>query len=755
MFATRDADGIIPLVTDDYEAVHHPTGLTYDRRGALANWRAGLRGKDLTFAYEPLATLGDALALCRSSWSASGASGGKFDVGPYEHETIVLIEVDTQGRRRWAEHFAGDHLGDAVARLYERYAELLPDGPTRTRAAATARSIAPLTATVDLDRLAAAFAPAIEVVDHRSVGYGSLRGAEALLQAIRALLELTEGFSWRLDDVLGSHAGAFLTRQTSFGIERTGGGTFERTFWELWVFGADGLVTRWERFDLERDAEALARFDELVGSDVEGLTASPPATVSPRGVERRVRRVRSNAATACLVRIDAAVGAHDYDAVTALAAEGIEVVHHALGATFDRKEVLNLIRLLFQADSLALSHEALAVLGDALVLFRGSASFASLIENDLTFGASRSSHIHVCEVDDRGLLVWGEVFSDTRLGEPVARLYERCAERLPDGPARTHAAATAHSVAAMVAPPDLDRYAAALAPDVEFIDHRTVGFPSGRGANTLLRGFRSLFELADDLTTRIDDVLRLESGALLARWAISGIDRASGGAFESEFLLLWLFGPDGRVVHDETFDANRETEALARFDALVGSADTEAPAEPRATRFANAATRAWDRLLACWRARDWQRIARLLPVGFRYDDRRRMAQLELDWNQYLEFIRQIGEMGSTRVEQEVLATREDRLALTRLRLEVAGGDVGPSELEFLNLIETDERGDAVALVRFDPEDVDAAYAELDARYDAGEAAAHPHASAAMRAFPLALASRDWDALAALCAPASW
>ncbi|MGH9670631.1 MAG: hypothetical protein ACRD3A_11035, partial [Terriglobales bacterium] len=55
---------------------------------------------------------------------------------------IILIEADAQGRHRRQEAFAADRLGDAVARLYERYADLLPDGPARARAAATARSVA-------------------------------------------------------------------------------------------------------------------------------------------------------------------------------------------------------------------------------------------------------------------------------------------------------------------------------------------------------------------------------------------------------------------------------------------------------------------------------------------------------------------------------------------------------------------------------------------------------------------------------------
>src|SRR6185369_8241707 len=109
------------------------------------------------------------------------------DVGAYRRDEIDVIEVDAQGRRRRSEAFAPDQLGDAVVRLYERYADLLPDGPARTRAAATARTVAAMGRAPDLDRLAAAFAPGIEAVDHRILGTYSASGAQAVLKGYRAL----------------------------------------------------------------------------------------------------------------------------------------------------------------------------------------------------------------------------------------------------------------------------------------------------------------------------------------------------------------------------------------------------------------------------------------------------------------------------------------------------------------------------------------------------------------------------------------
>src|SRR5262249_57885460 len=97
---------------------------------------------------------------CGGWRAASGVVGARCEVGPYRRDVVALIEVDSSGRRRRTEDFAIDRLGDAVARLYERYAELLPDGPARTRAAATARSVAALFGPPDFDRFPTAGRPA-------------------------------------------------------------------------------------------------------------------------------------------------------------------------------------------------------------------------------------------------------------------------------------------------------------------------------------------------------------------------------------------------------------------------------------------------------------------------------------------------------------------------------------------------------------------------------------------------------------------
>ena len=68
--------------------------------------------------------------------------------------------------------------------------------------------------------------------------------------------------------------------------------------------------------------------------------------------------------------------------------------------------------------------------------------------------------------------------------------------------------------------------------------------------------------------------------------------------------------------------------------------------------------------------------------------------------------------------------RGDRLVLARLGF--SGRDDGPEPFltEVLSILEINDDERMVALVSFDLDDIDAATAELDARYMAGEAAAY-------------------------------
>jgi ketosteroid isomerase-like protein len=334
-FEARDIDAFVALFADDFQMIDHPTGSTYDRVGLDASWRRTLaRTPDFVRRAHEIATLGDALCLAREWVGGSASAGGSFDVGEWEQESIMLGEVDARGRWRYVERFAADRLGDAVVRLYERYAELLPEGPERSRLAATARAIASTVGPLAFDRFVSAVAPAVEYVDHRKlIGVGAIHGAEGFRAAFRALFDAADDITNRVEDVLVLRPDALMVRMTNLGRERVGGGPYERPLLAIQMFGADGLTTRVEAFDADCDAKALARFDALTAD-------RPPAPA---------RRVRSNAATAHAARLDAAVEAGDADAISALLGDDVQHVHHLTHATFERPGAVPLLHSLSRA----------------------------------------------------------------------------------------------------------------------------------------------------------------------------------------------------------------------------------------------------------------------------------------------------------------------------------------------------------------------------------------------------------------------
>jgi class 3 adenylate cyclase/tetratricopeptide (TPR) repeat protein len=751
--ASRDLDAIAAHIAEDSEVVDHRMHISYDRQGSLVTLRGLIRSPDAAYRSEPLASLGDSLALCHYRMSASGAAGKKFDVGDfgaYEIENIILVEVDEQGRRRRCEVFAVDHLSDAVARLYERYAELLPAGPERERAAATARSVAARVGRFDLDRYATLLAPAVEVIDHRILGTWSARGAEEYLRHWRSLLDVASDVALRDDDVLALKPDAFLVRHTHVGSERAGGGTYERHCLGLRVVGADGLVTRVEYFDADRDAEALARFDEL--------TAELPLAGATDRIERRVR---PNAATANAARTDAAIAARDADALPMLLADRYDFVDHFNKVEYGREEVLRQWRSTFRAQDLTYRDESLATLGDSLALCRLSVSASGVAGGKFDVGAYETDNSVLIEVDSSGRRRRGEMFASDRLSDAIVRLYERYAELLPNGPEHDRAAVTARSVAVILAPPDdLDRYRTAIAPTIECFDHRLVGTGYARGVEPFLHRIRVMRETAANMDMRSDDILDLRSDAFLLHRITSGTDRTSGGTYERHLLALEVFGADGLVVRSERFDADREADALARFDELTGKDRVRhSPVSARGTArmdkgvaalIENAATRSVERVMGALDAQDWDRIAVEFAPEFRGSDRRKIVGLpELDRDQQLKAFRFDRDIYGVRITCRTLATRGDRLALFRIATDRTGGDIGKSEAEWLNVIQVNEHGQRVAGIAFDPDDLDAAYAELDARYAAGEGAPYAELLATATAAAQAVAAGDRDAFVGL------
>src|SRR5262249_7712180 len=124
--AARDLQAVRWLLGNT-KPLDHVSGRSYGTDSLVEAFRWMIeRSTGLAYGNEPIAVLGPSLALARWRESSSGVAGDDLPIGPFELEGTVLVEADSEARSTHVEIFAAERLGDAVARLYERYAELLP-----------------------------------------------------------------------------------------------------------------------------------------------------------------------------------------------------------------------------------------------------------------------------------------------------------------------------------------------------------------------------------------------------------------------------------------------------------------------------------------------------------------------------------------------------------------------------------------------------------------------------------------------------
>ena len=253
--AARDLDVMANGMADDFECISHPTGTTFGRE-ILEYWRAIFTAETLTYPHELLASLGKTLMLCRGRMSLGGLVADGVSFGPSSYEEVVLTEVDAQGEASRVELFASDRLGDAVARLYARHAELLPAGLERRRRHDD-RALA------GGDRPTRFRSRAVAVRARHRVRRSPPVGSR-VIPGRRRLLESGREYSSRLAEGR-HHADRRRARRpaptccsgaaTLSGTDRTSGGPFENPMLALRVFSADGLQTHLEWFDVDHAAK--------------------------------------------------------------------------------------------------------------------------------------------------------------------------------------------------------------------------------------------------------------------------------------------------------------------------------------------------------------------------------------------------------------------------------------------------------------------------------------------------------------------
>ena len=635
--------------------------LEMGRDGLLDSARSFLEG-GVTRSTELLATRGERLALYRVR-----LRGSQGDAGPSEVEYVQVIEMDANGERSAAIGFGPDDLDAAYAELDERF-DAGEAAPHADKWKAAQRLTRVLSAR-DWAQWPSLFSQDFVLQDHRLLGWGTRSSDEFLVQT-RAMAELAPDFRYRGDHVLAiNHRGIF---NVGGWVGSREGGPFEIRMLSVTLLDPDGRIRRIHTYDLDQLEAARACFEEL--------------SAEPQAPARRFE----NAVTRAEEALQRAWEARDWEAFAALfpphfrSIDRRPLMHLEVG----RDELLAGLRPFF-GGGVQRSAELLATRGERLALHR-----MRLRGSGGDTGPSEVEYLGVIETDARGERIAGIAFGPDDLDGAYAELEERFLAG--EGAPHLGMLATGFRLLRLLSERDWDQVTSLFTEDFLFVDHRLLGWGT-RSRDEFVAQMRTMIELAPDARARNYHVLVLDRRGILsvAGW----VGSREGGSFEIPSVSVMMHGPDGRIRRLHSYPLDQLDAARACFDALA--AEPPAPA----AQIENAATRQADRVSQAWAARDWERLTELYPAGCWFSDRKRMTQLgELDRTRQLELIRPIFDMSSSRLAQVFLATRGDRLTLARQRFEVADRDVGPSEIESLVVIEVDEHGNRVALVRFDADD---------------------------------------------------
>ncbi len=590
--------------------------------------------------------------------------------GDFGVEMLGIAELDTDDRLAAHVLFDVDDIDAAFEELDGRYlaGEAAPYAQTWS-VIAEARAAFNRHETPTM-------APDLASIDHRR---GIAFSPGEFIPYVQAALDVAPDIKNHIDVVHRlSNLGVVVTQGT-YGTSQEG---FDAEWREIVLLTVEGdLINRCEIFD-EADLEAaLARFDEL-----------QPRAPRPE-----------NAASQVEQRFLTYFAARDWDAIAELIAED--------ACVDDRRRVVN-AGVRHGRDAEIASQRAIADVGvtnatSTVIAVRGGRLFLGRhCVWSLWSGAKANETLCILEINAENQIAARILFDN----DDIDSAFEELDARYLAGEAAAHSHAWSVVAEAYAA---FNRHELPAADWVTLDRRRVTPFDSSTMSETL----RAIWDLTPDLNIRIEAVHRLgSSGAVVSH---TGHGTSEDGFYAEWRAIDFLTIAGGRITCCEIFDEADIDAALARFDEL----------HPQTRRLDNAASQVDERFWTSYAARDWRAMAELLAENVSTDDRRRVVNAGMlrGRDDHIESMRALAELEAN-MTSAIIATRGERLALTHLNRDLSPGDFG-SELLYLVEIDADHR--ITAGVFLDSDDIDAALGELDARYLAGEAAAHTQTWTAM------------------------
>ncbi|ORB72988.1 regulator [Mycobacterium scrofulaceum] len=669
-FAARDWDAMSEILaadisTDDRRRAVN-AGAREGRSAVLNEMLATVEIGVESLTADVIATRGDRLALCRTqTWGR--------DKRPEAFHTDVfdVFELDADGRVSARVVFDRDDFDAAMAELDSRY--------LAGEAAAYARTwsaIAQSFASINRREMPATTTDWVNI-DHR-------RGTSIAPGEMAALMDA----AWNSRSDLGCFIES-VHRLNDRGVvithvaHETSGEGFHAEWRVISVITVEGdLINRTEVFDEAARDAALARYEEL-GRPVPGL---------------------ENAATRAYDRIFAWFAARDWDAMAGIVAEGF--------SSEDRRRVVNAgvrhgrdagiddVRAIADVGFTLTMVGVMATRGGRLALLRVRAAGPDPVE-------IRNDALNLVEVDADERIVASVVFD---LDDFEAALTELDARYLA-GEAATNSHAWSIVVNSYAA---LNRREPPLtAPGCVYADHRR---ETAFGPGDLTAYFGAGWASDQDINVYVEQVHRLNARGAVVTYAAQ---ETSAEGFAAEWRgIAVLIVVGGLVNRCEVFDEAELDTALARFDQL----------NRPTRRLENAASQVYDRLAGYFTAGDWPSMSKTLAHNMVDDDRRHMVNAGTRRGRDIQIAngQAAVQVGADKLTSTVIATRGRQLALCRSSIFGRDEQPGAFRIEFLSVVEIDVDEQLVAHIAFDLDNSEAALAELDARYLAGEAAPYAH-----------------------------
>ncbi|WP_433993785.1 BTAD domain-containing putative transcriptional regulator [Mycolicibacterium porcinum] len=690
---------------DEFEGMFAPGGYVESRRKLVGFARTEFSASDV--AHQTRCDLENGIMRAKQvivaargeHFALARVSIGTFDESPGapEDEFLQLYGIDEGGRIVVQIWFDLDDMDAALAELdtqYARFVALQPYSETTispdtacVRAAGRVMSAYERAAWDEFEQL---FAPEATLESRRKVvGFAAGDLPSDWVHQNRLNLEMT-GMRVTATDIATRGERLALAR-LEIGTSDLNPGAPQDELLQLYGIDEVGRVVLQIWFDVDDMDTALAELDAM----------------HARFGERRTQTPRlENAASQVYRDIIANYAVRDWEAIRRVLAENISTEDRRrvvnAGPRAGRDAVIAEISAISEVGVTEVRSDVIATRGTNLVLCRSRAAASQQL------GAFHSDLLEIIEVNSDNQVSTRFVFDV----EDVDAAFAELEARYLAGEAAPYARTWATVIGAYAAfnrreiPP--------TTPDWVNIDKRHAAATFAPGE--MVRYIQAAWEDSPDTRIHIESVHRLtDRGAVVTHFA-QGV---SHDGFAAESRDTHLLTVDGEMVsRSELFDAEDLDAALARFDAL---------SQP-VRRLENAASRATDRFMERFAARDWDAAAEAVTDDISFDDRRRVinADLQIGRESFIENFRIAADLGATQTPTAI-ATRGERVVLTRARFSLGGGASEEFGLDLLHVIEVDADDRIAATVTFDPVDFDAAIAELDTRYLAGESVDHAHA----------------------------